>query len=123
VAEARRMTPEQVDRIAQGRVWTGRQAKDIGLVDALGGLDRGGANRKEKAGIRADARVSLVVYPARRSIFDILASQVAASEAGTGRRLLAAFGGSAANALRPPVSPFLFRRGEVLALMPFAWVR
>jgi protease-4 len=40
VAEGRGMTPEQVDKIAGGRVWTGSQAKELGLVDELGGLDR-----------------------------------------------------------------------------------
>ena len=38
VSEARKMTPEKVDEIAQGRVWTGRQAHERGLVDDLGGL-------------------------------------------------------------------------------------
>ena len=40
-AESRRTTPEKIDSLAQGRVWTGRQAKENGLVDELGGLDRG----------------------------------------------------------------------------------
>ena len=39
VAEGRNMTYEEVDQIAQGRVWTGKQALDNGLVDALGGLE------------------------------------------------------------------------------------
>ncbi|MFI4969094.1 MAG: signal peptide peptidase SppA [Lysobacterales bacterium] len=39
VAKARGKTPEQVDQIAQGRVWSGAQAKERGLVDKLGGLD------------------------------------------------------------------------------------
>jgi protease-4 len=39
VAQARRSTPEQVHEVAQGRVWTGAQARDRGLVDDLGGLD------------------------------------------------------------------------------------
>ena len=38
VAEARRMTPQQVDRIAQGRVWDGGTARQIGLVDQYGGM-------------------------------------------------------------------------------------
>jgi len=36
VAQARKSTPEQVDKIAQGHVWTGEDAKNNGLVDALG---------------------------------------------------------------------------------------
>ena len=39
VAEGRNMTKEQVDEIGQGRVWTGVKAKEIGLVDELGGLE------------------------------------------------------------------------------------
>ncbi len=39
VADNRNMTPEQVDKIAQGRVWSGAKAKELGLVDELGGLD------------------------------------------------------------------------------------
>lgn len=40
VAQARKMTPEQVDRIARGRIWSGEDAKGLGLVDQLGGLDQ-----------------------------------------------------------------------------------
>jgi protease-4 len=43
VAEGRGMTPEQVDKVAQGRVWVGTDAKKLGLVDELGGLDHAAA--------------------------------------------------------------------------------
>jgi protease-4 len=39
-AEGRRMSKEDIDEIGQGRVWTGRQAHELGLVDELGGIDR-----------------------------------------------------------------------------------
>jgi protease IV len=39
VAEGRNMTPDQVDEVARGRVWTGTDALELGLVDELGGLD------------------------------------------------------------------------------------
>jgi protease-4 len=39
VGEARKMSPEAVDAVAQGRVWLGSQALEKGLVDKLGGLD------------------------------------------------------------------------------------
>jgi len=39
VAQGRNMTPQQVDKLAQGRVWTGQDAKEQGLVDHLGGFD------------------------------------------------------------------------------------
>ncbi len=40
VAEGRKMTKEQVHEVAQGRVWTGVMAKEVGLVDELGGLEK-----------------------------------------------------------------------------------
>jgi protease-4 len=51
------MPVERVDQLAQGRVWTGAQARERGLVDALGGLDRAIALAKERAGIAADTEV------------------------------------------------------------------
>ena len=63
-AAGRNTTPEKIDAIGQGRVWTGRQAKQIGLVDELGGLERAVAIAKQRAKIPQDAGVELVVYPA-----------------------------------------------------------
>ncbi len=61
----------KIDAVAQGRVWTGRQARERGLVDELGGLDRAIRIAKERrASIRARS-VDLVVYPPKRSLFDI----------------------------------------------------
>ncbi|MFV8820056.1 signal peptide peptidase SppA [Haliea sp. E17] len=51
VAEGRGMTLEQVDAVAEGRVWSGADAKEVGLVDALGGLDDAIAAAAELAGI------------------------------------------------------------------------
>ena len=57
-AAGRNTTPERIDAIAQGRVWTGKQAKELGLVDELGGLDRALALAKERAKIAAEQRKS-----------------------------------------------------------------
>jgi len=51
VSRARRMTPEAVDRIAQGRVWDGGAARQIGLVDQYGGLDDALEWAAQKAGV------------------------------------------------------------------------
>ena len=51
VAAARKTTPEQVDDVAQGRVWTGHQAKERGLVDTLGGLHEALQAAAKKAGL------------------------------------------------------------------------
>jgi protease-4 len=51
VATGRKKTREQVHEIAQGRVWSGAKAKEIGLVDDLGGLDRAIASAAKLAGV------------------------------------------------------------------------
>jgi len=60
VATGRRLPVADVDSIAQGRVWTGSDAKDIGLVDVLGGLDRAIASAATMANLK-DYKV--VTYP------------------------------------------------------------
>jgi protease-4 len=72
VAEARRRTYGEIEPVAQGRVWLGSQAKDHALVDALGGLDTAVEMVKKKAKIPASEQVTVVVYPARRSLYDLL---------------------------------------------------
>lgn len=51
VAQGRKKTPEQINEIAQGRVWTGAKAKELGLVDDIGGMDRALAAAAKLAGI------------------------------------------------------------------------
>ncbi|MCP4401370.1 MAG: signal peptide peptidase SppA [bacterium] len=63
VAEGREMTFEAVDAIARGRVWTGEQALELGLVDKLGGMETVIAVMKEKIGIPEDEDIRLVDYP------------------------------------------------------------
>jgi len=63
VAESREMSPEAVDAIGRGRVFTGVQALENGLVDVLGGFDVALAEAKRLADIEPDARVRLVEYP------------------------------------------------------------
>jgi protease-4 len=121
-AEARRMTPEQIDAVAQGRVWTGRQAREHGLVDELGGLESAVRIAKERAKIAADEDVELVVYPPRRSLYEALTEQFGMGGGGSTWSVLAGTAErQAMAALTAPVR--LFRRGEPLALMPFAFVR
>ena len=63
VAENRRRPPEEIDGLARGRVWTGGQAFERGLVDTLGGFETAIALAKKRAGIAPDAEVRFVVYP------------------------------------------------------------
>ena len=63
VAQGRKLSYEQVEEIAQGRVWTGEQGKKLGLVDQLGGMDKAISLAKKAAGISPKIDVALVVYP------------------------------------------------------------
>jgi protease IV len=72
VADARHRKFEDIEPLAQGRVWLGSQAKARGLVDELGGIDKAIELIKQKAKIPAGERVSLMIYPGRRNILDIL---------------------------------------------------
>ena len=63
VAEGRKLPLEEVLKIAKGRVWTGEQAKEIGLVDELGGLHTALEAAKELASIKPEEKVSLKPFP------------------------------------------------------------
>jgi protease-4 len=75
VAEGRKKSFEQIEPLAQGRVWLGAQAKQNGLVDELGGLDRAIELVKQKAHLAATDRITLVPYPGKRSVFEMLFSR------------------------------------------------
>lgn len=72
VAEGRKMTKEEVDKIGKGRVWTGSQAKELGLVDEIGGLSKAINLAKELAGIPVDEEVRLIIWPRKISLFSAL---------------------------------------------------
>jgi protease IV len=72
VAAGRRKSFDQIEPLAQGRVWLGAQAKQNGLVDELGGLDRAVDLIRQRAHIPAGERITLVPYPGKRSIFELL---------------------------------------------------
>ena len=63
VASGRHMTPDAVEAVAKGRVWSGEEAKARGLVDALGGYDVALRLAREAAHIPADESIQLTVFP------------------------------------------------------------
>jgi len=69
VAESRGKTVEAIDEIAQGRVWSGKQGYELGLIDTLGGFEEAINIAKEQANIDPDEDVQLIIYPRRRSFF------------------------------------------------------
>jgi protease-4 len=85
VATARRRTYDQIEPLAQGRVWMGAQARQDGLVDELGGLERAVALIRQRAKLSATGDTDLVIYPPRRSLLEILTSS--SSEAFTERAI------------------------------------
>jgi len=67
VAEGRGLSIERVREIARGRVWTGVQAKEIGLVDEIGGFMKALEIAKQLAGIDADTKVKIRVFPREKT--------------------------------------------------------
>jgi len=109
VAAARNRSFTQIEQVAQGRVWLGSQAKNAGLVDDLGGLDRAIDVLKQKAHIPQSENVKLVVYPHRRSLWEFLTSR--SQEASLESRVRAFLG---------PWPTSLWKRGGFLRLMPYS---
>ncbi len=114
VAEARHRTFDQIEPVAQGRVWLGSQAKDRWLVDELGGLDTAVAALKRKANIAAGTKVALTVYPPSVSLFNMLMkrSQTDAVEARLDAGLHEVFGSVPFHA---------WMKGGMLRIMPLAF--
>jgi len=80
VADGRHMDVAAVDAIAKGRVWTGVQAKERGLVDELGGLDEAVRLAKAAAHLPKDEKALLKPFPARRNPFEALFRGLAGSD-------------------------------------------
>ncbi len=70
VADYRKMTFQEAEKLAHGRVWSGRQGKDNGLVDELGGLDRAIELAMELAGLPADEGVTIKHFPVKKSLLE-----------------------------------------------------
>jgi len=68
-AEARKMTREEMDQKAQGRVWTGKQAMEIGLIDGIGGLRKALDLAKQTIGLLPQERALIEIHPRPRRKF------------------------------------------------------
>jgi protease-4 len=109
VAEGRNMTKDEVNAVGRGRVWTGAQARDLKLVDELGGLTKAIELAKGLAGIAREEEVRLVVWPKKRTFWESLLGRRAQESVLDMRPGLK----QAALALR------LMERNRVWAVMPF----
>jgi protease-4 len=124
VAKGRGRDPEYIDSIGQGRVWTGAQARDKGLVDEIGGLDKAIEIAKQLAGIPADKGIKRVVLPYPRGFFDNLfgGDDDDASENIKLQQQRAAFEALPEDVRRTLQYATLLdrmKRGEAMAMMPF----
>jgi len=80
VASGRRMTQEEVEEVAKGRVWSGEDAKARGLVDELGGNAVALRLAKEAARLAPDAAVKLTVFPREKEAFEIIFNRLFGKE-------------------------------------------
>jgi protease-4 len=109
VAEGRKLPLEKVKEIAKGRVYTGRQAKELGLVDALGGYQTAIKLVREAMGVSEDQRLTLINYPAERSPWELV-MKLMSGEVSLGDLRAAISARMAADALadvKPVLSPLL----------------
>jgi protease-4 len=117
-ARSRHMTVEKLHSVAQGRVWTGRQAKQVGLVDELGGLERALAVAKQRAGLSPNAEVQVVTYPPHRTLLEWVGESLQ-SESRTEAGVAAILGPEERRMIGMLTAPSrLFHPGELLAVMP-----
>jgi protease-4 len=82
VAEGRAMSVDEVNAVAQGRVWSGRRAEELGLVDRIGGLAEAIRLAKREAGIPLDERVDFRILPKPGGFFANLMQATGASSTG-----------------------------------------
>jgi protease-4 len=99
VAQGRQLDMEMVDKVARGRIWTGADAYQVGLVDSLGGMDVALRLAKEESGLGADAAVPLQVFPKPQSPLEILLDAFNMGDLSKAARTLAQLG-----ALAQPVT-------------------
>ncbi|MDQ2937311.1 MAG: signal peptide peptidase SppA, partial [Acidobacteriota bacterium] len=125
VAKGRNKDTAYIDSIAQGRVWTGAQGKDKGLVDEFGGLDRAVEVARELANIPKDKGVHRVILPHPRTFLqDLLRSDDDETRSGSTQReqqraVIAALPEDARRALRYMMLLDRMKSGESMLLMPF----
>jgi protease-4 len=125
VAAGRGRSVEQIHEVAQGRVWTGFQAKDKGLVDEFGGLNRAIEIAKELAKLPADKDVKRVVFPTPRPFFETIFSSndeeatVSVQEKAQQEAIIKSLPKEMQKALRYATLFDNFQPGETVAMMPF----
>ncbi|HKU76400.1 MAG TPA: signal peptide peptidase SppA [Pyrinomonadaceae bacterium] len=122
VAKGRNKDAQFIDSVGQGRVWTGAQAKDRGLVDDFGGLDKAIEVAKQLAKIPADKGVERVILPYPTTFLQELmsgSSDNSNTQIEQQRAVAAALPEDARRALRYMQLMDKMKNGETMLLMPF----
>ncbi len=122
VAKGRKKDAQYVDSVGQGRVWTGAQARDRGLVDEFGGLDKAIEVAKQLAKIPADKGVEQVVLPYPTTFLQQLLSgsdENSNTQVQQQRAMLAALPEDAQRAFRYMALMERMKNGESMFLMPY----
>jgi len=121
VAKGRKKDPQYVDSVGQGRVWTGAQARDKGLVDEFGGLDKAIEVAKQLAKIPADKGVERVILPYPTTFLQELFSggDNSNTQIEQQRAVFAALPEDARRALRYMALMERMKNGESMLVMPF----
>jgi protease-4 len=123
VAKGRNKSVEEVDSLGQGRVWMGTQAKERGLVDEFGGLERAIQIAKQLANIPADKEVRRVILPYPRSFFEKLFDQGGDESANLKlqqqRAVFEALPQEMRRAFQYAAMMDRMKQGDALAIMPF----
>jgi len=122
VAKGRHKDAQYIDSIAQGRVWTGGQAKERGLVDEFGGLDKAIEVAKQLAKIPADKGVERVILPYPRTFLQELLSndgENSNTQLQQQRAVYAALPEDARRAFRYMQMMDRMKNGESMLVMPF----
>ncbi len=126
VAAGRGRTVEQINEVAQGRVWTGAQAKEIGLIDEFGGLNRAVEIAKELANLPADKDVKRVVFPTPRPFLESFFSSsddeeatVKVQEKARQEELIKALPTDLQKVFRFSALFENMKRGETMAMLPY----
>src|SRR5689334_9204391 len=122
VAQGRHKDPQFIDSVGQGRVWTGFQAKERGLVDDFGGLDKAIEVAKQLAKIPADKGVERVILPYPTTFIQQLLSgsdDNANTKVEQQRAVYAALPEDARRAMRFMMLMDHMKNGDTMLVMPF----
>ncbi len=122
VAKGRGKTDEEVNTIGQGRVWTGAQAKQNGLIDEFGGLEKAIEIAKQLANLPADKDVRRVNFPEPRPFFETLfggGASAQTQEQKVQEELIKSLPEDVRRTLRYASILDQMKRGEAMMMLPY----